>query len=262
MQEAAALAVEVAASIDVTDVNFNIEPNFDECGGDAVKYEIKAESVCIDATKEFLSQKTSAALAQAKKVNAFKPLIKHLCILKAVKLGLGGRGSEWGDTVKKLEPLKIRTVDRWIAKALSEGNIDLPLWVVKRLGPTIEPSEGKPKKIEFTPLSLQERKAFMACLTRLTFRRGPEKAWQVIFEAITLHPDAQVDASVDTEAPQPGEYVPSLGTEVDFMPKEKSNDSQRRNRAFVDDDSNDPTGPETILADFESRQPKAEGATE
>ena len=105
-----------------------------------------------------------------------------LACLKAVRVGKG-RDGEWSKYAEaKFTPLKLRTMDRWITRALEEKG-SLPEWVVTRLTAN-KRKTARPTKIGMSlPLTFDnemDRTLLQDAVTRFGFA----KLTEIILEAV------------------------------------------------------------------------------
>jgi hypothetical protein len=146
----------------------------------------------------------------------------ELALLKAVHVGRG-RDGDWGAYLKSKFSLARRTVDRWIKEEVSQGQ--LPPWAAGKLRANMDPDPAPFGKEPIFELILrfkttQERDIFADHVQRVS----EDRLRNIIFEAVTLHEETQVD------------YFPSA-------------------KAFIDEDDFP-----TFFDQVQAEQPVAEGA--
>jgi hypothetical protein len=108
-------------------------------------------------------------------------LALNLSVLKACVVGKG-RGGKWEEYVKaKQFPVSLRTLDRWIEKALASAS--LPTWVVAKLSGN-KRKAGAPKKLKMSlPLEF-DSETDRSILKDAAEKLGKAKLAQVILVAV------------------------------------------------------------------------------
>jgi hypothetical protein len=115
---------------------------------------------------------------------AEEDLAYELAHLKAVRVGKGREGKWEPYVLSKLQPLTVRTIDRWIAREIKRGN--LPAWVVARL--TVNRKRARlaspDKAIKMSlPLLLDEVED-QECIQRAVDQLGMPRVTEIILKAL------------------------------------------------------------------------------
>ena len=187
-QELSSPAVESTESQPVTEVDFTVPPADDTA---AVRYEIVLDGRILNTVADYRKKRDAIGRANSDLKDIRATMTYELALLKAVHVGRG-RDGDWGDYLKNKFGLARRTVDRWIKKEVSQGQ--LPPWAADKLRANMDPDPAPVPKDPIYELTLvfptkEERDQFAAHAERLT----ADRLRKILFETITLHEETQVD---------------------------------------------------------------------
>jgi hypothetical protein len=198
-QDTAAPAVQ-----SIPEVDFTVAPA-DEIT--LVRYEIVLDARLQGTVTDYNAKRKTIGRANSDLKDIRGTLTYELALLKAVHVGRG-RDGDWGDYLKKKFGLARRTVDRWVKKEVSQGQ--LPPWASEKLIANMDPDPAPKQDAPIFALNLifktkQERDMFADHCRRLS----PDRLCTILFETITLHEETQPDykrsmkAFVDEDGPEP-----------------------------------------------------------
>jgi hypothetical protein len=171
-----------------TEVDFTVAPA-DESALD--RYGIVLRDRLFETVADYKTKAKEIGRANSDLKDIRATLTYELALLKAVHVGRG-RDGDWGDYLKAKFGLKRRTVDRWIKKEVSQGQ--LPPWASQKLIANMDPDPApKPEQpifaLTLTFKTIQDRDIFATHCGRV----DSDRLRQIIFEAVTLHKETQAD---------------------------------------------------------------------
>jgi hypothetical protein len=177
------------------EVDFRVAPADDTA---AVRYEIVLDGRILNTVADYRKKRDAIGRANSDLKDIRATMTYELALLKAVHVGRG-RDGDWGDYLKNKFGLARRTVDRWIKKEVSQGQ--LPPWVADKLRANMDPDPAPVPKDPIYELTLvfptkEERDQFAAHAERLT----ADRLRKILFETITFHEETQVDYVPCTKA--------------------------------------------------------------